>query len=218
MTEQTLLSVNVLLAYTVYLIAVASPGPSNLAIMGVAMNAGRRSALVFALGVVSGSFFWALLALLGLSAMLASYSRLLWSIKLAGGLYLLWLAVKAARSALRTAPLRQMALEHQAASDRRLYLRGLGLHLTNPKAILAWLSIISVALPQGASTPVALLVVVGCMGLGVLVFGGYALAFSTPAARHFYTSVRRWFEAGLAIVFGVAGSRLLLVTGLKQNF
>ena len=72
MTASAWFSANVLLAYSAYFVGTASPGPSNLAIMGIAMNAGRRAALVFALGVISGSFFWALLASLGLSAVLAT--------------------------------------------------------------------------------------------------------------------------------------------------
>ena len=37
-------------------------------------------------------------------------------------------------------------------SLRKLYMRGLSLHLTNPKAILTWLSIVSIGLPRAAST------------------------------------------------------------------
>ncbi len=50
---------HLLLVYTAYIIAAGSPGPSNMRIMSVAMDHGRRSALVFAAGVVSGSIFWA---------------------------------------------------------------------------------------------------------------------------------------------------------------
>jgi hypothetical protein len=72
MTPTAFLTADVLIAYSAYFVGTASPGPSNLAIMSLAMSAGRRSALTFALGVVSGSFFWALLASLGLSALLAT--------------------------------------------------------------------------------------------------------------------------------------------------
>lgn len=75
MITSTFVTADVLIAYGAYFVGTASPGPSNLAIMSLAMSGGRRAALTFALGVVSGSFFWALLASLGLSAMLASYSE-----------------------------------------------------------------------------------------------------------------------------------------------
>jgi threonine/homoserine/homoserine lactone efflux protein len=62
MSFSALFSAHVLLAYIAYFIGTASPGPSNLAIMSLAMRSGRKAALTFALGVVSGSFCWALLA------------------------------------------------------------------------------------------------------------------------------------------------------------
>ncbi|WP_151638247.1 LysE family translocator [Noviherbaspirillum aerium] len=205
-----------LLAYAAYFVGTVSPGPSNLSIMSIAMHSGRKPAVIFAAGVVSGSMFWALLAALGLSALLLSYSNLLFFIKLLGGAYLLWLAAKSARAACRPAldsdssDSREAALRGDASSGKRLYLKGLGLHLTNPKAILTWLSIVSLALPAGAGTAHALAIVGGCVCIGILVFGGYALLFSTASARRIYLRVRRWFEGVLALVFAFAGIKLLL--------
>lgn len=75
------------LVYGAYLLATASPGPSNMAIMGVAMRDGRRPALVLAAGVMTGSLCWAMLAATGLSAVLATYAQALWAIKIVGGVY-----------------------------------------------------------------------------------------------------------------------------------
>jgi threonine efflux protein len=208
MTASAFLSANVLLAYTAYFIGTASPGPSNLAIISLAMGSGRKAAFAFALGVMSGSFSWALLASLGLSAVLATYSQLLVAVRVVGGLYLLWLAWKSARSALTP----QMPLAHTTRtpdSSQRLYVRGLLLHLTNPKAILVWLSIVSLAVPATGGTSHTAPVVLGCMGIGVFVFSSYAVLFSTGTARRAYGSIRRWLDGSLAVVFSVAGVKLL---------
>src|SRR5690348_14073527 len=77
MNGHALLSANLLIAYSAYFVGTASPGPSNLAIMSIASNSGRRAAFAFAAGVMSGSFFWAMLAALGLSAALTAYSGFL---------------------------------------------------------------------------------------------------------------------------------------------
>ncbi len=209
MIESLLFSPEALLAYTVYFLATASPGPSNLSIMSIAMHTGRGSAITFAAGVLSGSLVWALLAALGLSAALTRYSNLVFAIKIMGGLYLLWLAFRSARSAW-TPQLSHAPTASRGESSLQLYLRGLGLHLTNPKAILAWVAIVSLALPPGAGTFHALWIVAGCMGIGALVFGGYAVLFSTPLARQVYRAARRWLEGALAVVFAVAGIKLLL--------
>ncbi|ALE57459.1 LysE family translocator [Paraburkholderia graminis] len=207
MTPTAFLTADVLIAYSAYFVGTASPGPSNLAIMSLAMSAGRRSALTFALGVVSGSFFWALLASLGLSALLATYSECLVAIKIAGGVYLLWLGFKSARSALAPATL-PAGDARQNEPLKRLYLRGLLLHLTNPKAILVWMSIVSLAMsPTGGAHTAP--VVLGCMAIGVSVFSSYALLFSTASARRVYLAIRRWLDGSLAIMFGIAGFKLL---------
>ncbi len=89
----------VILAYTAFLLSIMSPGPNILAIMGTSMTLGRAEGVALALGVASGSFTWAVLTALGLSALLASYALALTAIKIVGGLYLLWLAFKALRAA-----------------------------------------------------------------------------------------------------------------------
>ena len=212
MTASAFLSANVLLAYTAYFIGTASPGPSNLAIMSLAMGSGRKAAFAFALGVMSGSFSWALLASLGLSAVLATYSQLLVAIRVVGGLYLLWLAWKSARSAL-TPQMPLASTTRTPDSSQRLYVRGLLLHLTNPKAILVWLSIVSLAVPATGGVSHTAPVVLGCMGIGVFVFSSYAVLFSTATARRVYGSIRRWMDGSLAVVFSVAGVKLLTSRG-----
>lgn len=114
MFDSPIVSANLVLACTAYLIGVASPGPSNLAIMGTAMGNGRKQALALAGGVICGSLLWGTLAAFGLASLLRSYSQALVFIKIAGGLYLLWLAWKAARAASSAQP-----FEHGAKASRR---------------------------------------------------------------------------------------------------
>ena len=204
------LSPSLLIAFSAYFMGVASPGPSNMAIMNTAMRDGCKSALILAAGVVMGSLTWGLLAAFGLSALLTAWSGALIVMKILGGLYLLWLAFKSARSALRK---RDAAIDAGPArkhSARTLLLRGLAMHLTNPKAIFVWLSIISMALPPQASAANALFFVASCVVIATVVFGGYALLFSTPQARRIYRSIGRWLDGALALTFGYAGLRILL--------
>ncbi len=83
------------------------------------------------------------------------------------------------------------------------------MHLTDPKVVLAWVSIVALALPTTPGVATALSIVMACTCLGLLVFGGYALAFSTPPAARIYRSSRRFLEGTLALVFGYAGLRLI---------
>jgi threonine/homoserine/homoserine lactone efflux protein len=209
--EAPCMSPNLLLAYGLYALGTASPGPSNLAVMSTAVNHGRKPALLFALGVLAGSITWGLVAALGLSAVLARVSVTLVALKILGGLYLLWLALKSGRSAVSVGYDANYPV--MAACDEagiRVFLRGAGMHLSNPKAIFVWLSLVTLALPMGVQRSDALLVVAGCLPIGLAVFCGYALLFSTRVARLTYLRLRRWIDGTLAVLFGYAGVRMLL--------
>ena len=56
-------------------------------------------------------------------------------------------------------------------------------------------------------------ILAGCAVLGLVIFVGYALVFSTGIMRRAYLAARRWIEATLAVVFAAAGLRLLLSRG-----
>lgn len=201
-----------LLVFTAYVIAAGSPGPSTLRIMGVAMRHGRKAGLVLAAGVVSGSLFWGVSAATGVSALLARYAEALIILKIFGGLYLLYLAVRAARSALTADP--PTAVASAPAEGRlsfaALYRQGLIMHLANPKAVLAWIALVTLGLGAEATWSDAAIVLAGCAVLSVVIFGGYALVFSTAPMVRLYRRARRGIEGALAGLFGVAGMRLLL--------
>lgn len=199
---------HLLLVYVAYLVAVASPGPSTMAIMGVAMSQGRAHAAALALGVVTGSMFWAVLAASGISTVLTAYAEAIYIIKMAGGLYLLYLAWKSARSATTTdtRQLKAVTLTKKTA----LYRRGVLLHLSNPKAILGWIAIMSLGLQPAALSYTMPAIIAGCAVLGLVVNIGYALIFSTEVMNRAYQKSRCWIEGALAAILGYAAFRLLL--------
>lgn len=208
MSHHTLLASHLLTACIAYAVGTASPGPSNLAILSIAATQGRRAALCFAAGVMSGSCFWAVLATFGLSAALSLYSGLLDAVRVCGGLYLLWLACKAGHAALH--PSRQTSQAEASASRwHTLYLRGVLLHLTNPKAIMVWLSVIALAAPGHGGLHALFGVTGACLAIGVTVFGTYAVLFSSAPARRAYARARRILDGCLACAFAYAGLRLL---------
>ena len=199
---------HLLMVYAVYIVGTASPGPSNMTIMAVAMQYGRRAALTLAAGVMTGSLSWAALAATGLSAVLATYADALLAIKICGGLYLLYLAWKSGRSALRPAHKPAIVAPHAA-----LYRRGFLMHITNPKAIMSWLAVMSLGLQPDSPAFILPAILAGCAALGVAIFGGYAVLFSTATMARAYARARRWIEGSLACMFSYVGLRLLLSRG-----
>lgn len=194
-----------ILGFLAFILTAATPGPSTLAIMATSLAHGRAAGLRFAAGIVTGSCFWGLLAALGLGAILATVGWALMVLKLAGGAYLIWLAIKAARSAMRATP----PTEGEARVPRRLWAQGLALHLTNPKAVLGWSAVIAVGLPSGAGPAHIAPLLSGCAALAVAINLGYAIVFSTPSAIAAYSRVRRAVDGTVAVLFAGAGIGLL---------
>lgn len=201
---------HLLLVFTAYIVGAASPGPSNMRIMGVAMHQGRKPALLLAAGVISGSFFWGTMAATGVSAILAQYAQALITLKIIGGTYLLYLAIKAARSAATSnAHFANEMAASPAVSGFGLYRRGLLMHLTNPKALLGWVATMTLGLGPQATPVTVAIILAGCAVLSVTIFCSYAIVFSTAPMIRGYRRARRWIEGTLAIVFGSAGMKLL---------
>lgn len=122
-------------------------------------------------------------------------------------LYLGWLAWKSAKAAF-VAKADTSQPPHPPVSGS--FLRGLAIHLTNPKAILFFGAIYSVSIPVG--TPVETVFwVAGAIGVqSVLIFVGLAVLFSDARVAAGYTRLKRPFEAVFATVFGAASIGFLV--------
>ena len=201
---------NLLLVFSAFAVAVGSPGPSNMMIMATAMDAGRKPALVLALGVTTGSFTWGILSAIGVSAMIAAHAGAIVVIKIAGGMYLLYLAWRSGRSALRKDAALHAASVSAHQSFGRIYMRGYLMHLTNPKAIMGWTAIMALGLTPDAPRLVMAAMLAGCLLISFTLNCGYALAFSTTPMINGYRRSRRWIEGVLAGLFAVAGLKLLM--------
>lgn len=213
MSEFTLYLPGILLAYSAFLLAIASPGPNILAVIGTSMGVNRASGVALALGVASGSFTWALLTVFGLSAVLATYASALFLIKIFGGAYLLWLAYKSFKSAASTHDIEAAELAGGRRTPFGYFKRGYLIQMTNPKAALAWVAIISLGLQEGAPLWVGAVIVLGTFALSIAIHILYALAFSTPAMVHLYGKSRRAIQGVLGTFFAFAGLKLLTSRG-----
>lgn len=187
-------------------LASCSPGPATLAIAGTAMERGRAASLALASGISTGSLIWSVAAAAGLGALMQAHAWVLEIVRYLGAAYLIWLGIKSARSALGSRPIAARAM---TGSRGRLYARGLALHLTNPKAILFFGALYSIAIPAGTPASALVVVILAVFAQSLVIFHGWALLFSIPAMTRTYLRLRRGFEAAFALSFGALGLRIL---------
>ncbi|HEY2976648.1 MAG TPA: LysE family translocator [Burkholderiaceae bacterium] len=199
----------ILLAYTAVMLALMSPGPNILAVIGTSMGVGRRQGIALALGVACGTFLWVLLTVIGFTAVIASYAAVMVVLKILGGFYLLWLGYKSLRSAAAAKDVRTSAVR-LSGPWTSYFRRGLTVQMTNPKAALAMIAIVSLGIHTGAPVWVGAAIVVGTSLLSLLGHLLYAVTFSTAPVVAVYIKARRTIEAALGALFCAMGIRLLI--------
>ncbi|MGL1922669.1 MAG: LysE family translocator [Hyphomicrobiales bacterium] len=200
---------SIMLAYAAFLLGAMSPGPNILAVIGTSMAEGRKSGTALAMGIAMGSFSWGLLSAIGLTALLATYASALFVIKIIGGCYLLWLGYKSLRSAASKYDLNAVTLDGKKRTPLRYFTRGYLIQMTNPKAALTWVAIITLGLAPDAPIWVAGAIVTGSTLLSVIMHGLYAVAFSTDFMVRIYSKARKYIQATLGVFFVGAGIKLL---------
>jgi threonine efflux protein len=189
------------------LVAQASPGPATLAISREAMLHGRKAGVALALGVTTGSWIWSAVAAGGMSAIILASEWAIIGLRFAAAAYLGWLAIKSAKAALST---KAASGAPPGPGTSGSYIRGLLIHLTNPKAILFFGALYAFGLPVGATGGTVLLIAGAVALQSILIFVGLALLFSHRRIAEGYWRFRRVFESVFAAVFGSAAAGFLL--------
>lgn len=115
-----------------------SPGPDNLMVLSLGASRGRQPGMVFGLGCALGCLNHTLLAALGVSALIAASALAFTALKLAGGLYLIYLGLQALKS--RGGAVNGGTGKGAPESLRALFMKGLLANAINPKVVLFFLA------------------------------------------------------------------------------
>lgn len=208
----------------------ASPGPDNLMVLGLGVSRGRVQGLVFGLGCALGCLSHTLLAVLGVSALIAASPWAFGLLKVCGGLYLLWLGWQALRSrggahisaevgaqvgaqvgAKEGAHVGAVQTSHEPLT--RLFFKGVLANAINPKVVLFFLSFLpQFVTAERGDVPLQM----AALGLlftlqATLLFGAlgyFAGAIGQRLNRQPRTGL--WLDRVAGAVFVALGLRLIL--------
>lgn len=120
------------------LLITATPGPDNLLVLSMGMSKGRWQGIAFGLGCALGCVSHTVLAVLGVSALIAASPVAFTALKWIGGAYLVWLGIQALRNAGRVSTAANGDVGAQ--SLKALFLKGMLANAINPKVVLFFLS------------------------------------------------------------------------------
>jgi threonine/homoserine/homoserine lactone efflux protein len=216
-----------LLFLSVSLAAAFSPGPGVLMAISTATTQGARRAFYSSAGNALGVFIVATTAVAGLGLLLKTSALAFAALKLAGAAYLIYLGIKAWRSAAtHTAPAAADAVDAaDAAPAARVveasrfstFRSGLLVAVSNPKAILFFTAVFPQFMPPDHVDPMRFLLLTSTFTACTLISHFFYVACASWLKRSVKQSAARsrLAKRGTAVIFVGMGGALLTLTHSK---
>jgi threonine/homoserine/homoserine lactone efflux protein len=193
---------------------VLTPGPNMIYLVSRSISQGKMAGLISLGGVALGFVFYMLAAAFGITALLIAVPYAYDGLRIAGALYLIWLAWQAVRPGGRS-PFQVNSLPKD--SPRKLFMMGFLTNLLNPKIALLYLSLLpqfisadrgSVLLQSLALGFVQIVISVSINALIAMSAGSIAIFL---ARRPTWLAIQRWLMGlvltGLAIRIATEAQR-----------
>jgi threonine/homoserine/homoserine lactone efflux protein len=201
----------ILMFFTVALahfLALLSPGPDFVLVVKSAMRNDRYKATGVAVGISSANALYIVLCLIGVGAILASSVWLMITLKIIGGLFLIYLAFQALRAKKSDYSGLAVAQEENGvskASFGREFMTGFMSGILNPKNLLFYLSLFTVVLTNDVS--LVFKVSLGIWMTLVVLFWDTAIIFllSSNKVRDKFTKLAYYIDKLTGAVLGIVG-------------
>ena len=193
-----------------HFVAAASPGPAFVVALQESVARDRRAGVAAAVGIALGSFIWALLVVLGVGLLLQQAGWLYGTLRVLGGLYLIYLGLCLWRGAAQPLALPRAGGDAAPASALRSLRLGLLTQLVNPKAAVFFGSIFLTFLPPDLPLWVTLVVLGNIFAVEFLWYLAVALLFSTGRVRRAYTGAKLWIDRLAGGCLAALGLKLAL--------
>ncbi|MEP6600086.1 MAG: LysE family translocator [Actinomycetota bacterium] len=189
------------------------PGPDTLVVLRSLLRHGRPHAGWTVIGVLSGLAIWVCVAALGLSAVLRASDDAYLALRVAGGIYLIWLGVRSLRARLSGASTH--AARHRQPRRPGLmdsgYAAGLATDLLNPKVGVFFVTFLPGFVPPGQSVGVVSLLLGAIFIVEAAAYFAILLVVSGSVTRWLDTpQIRRRMDRITGAVLIAFGVRLVL--------
>lgn len=195
-------------------LAEAAPGPNLMVVASVSLGSGRWPGITTAAGVATGVFVWAIAFTFGMAALFQAFPQTVSLMKIFGGSYLLFMAFNTLRNVWH----KRGNTNDPTSSNivgKQAYWTGLFVVLTNPKTALIWVAISAFLASSGLSVIQFFLIGISISLSAMIIYGTYAILFSTGLAMRTYSRFSNWLEGAFGLVFGAIGAKLL-ADGFKE--
>lgn len=198
------MTIATLLAFNAALIAaLLSPGPAMLVALRQSVAHGLGAGVATGLGLATMASLWTLAALMGLDAFFRVFPFAYGALKIAGAIYLLFIAWRTWVHA--KTPLGEVEMPRGAA-----FRRGFLVNLGNPKSVLFAAAVLVVIFPPEMSFGAKLLIGANQFLLEAVAYGALAWLATRRAVARPIIAAKAVFDRITAAVLGAFGLSLLL--------
>jgi threonine/homoserine/homoserine lactone efflux protein len=197
-----------LAAWFLHLLAAASPGPTILMSARIGVMEGLRTGVFYALGCGVGALIWAMAALFGLAVLFQIAPGVLWGFKLAGGLFLLWIALQMWRHA--PDPLPKADVSATPRSGGKAFRFGIATQLANPKPAIFFGAVFVGTIPPTASPFAVALLLLTIFLNETFCITVVARVFSFERSRRAYGRVKQTVDRVFGGLLGLLGIKIAL--------
>lgn len=174
------------------------------------MRCGRTSGLAFTSGIVTGTTIWGTASYFGLITILKSTSYGIPVFKLVAAVYLFYLSIKALKNIYSSSKKLDRKINESYKSLIDNYKSGLLLHLTNPKALLAWIAPMSIAIHSDTTEKYIIILVISCISVVAFVKVTFTLIFSTKLLSGLYTKYYKHIQVVISLFFLLFSVKMFL--------
>lgn len=174
-----------------HFVAQLSPGPDVLLIAKSAASTSRLNTLKIIAGISVGIVVWVVLTLSGFSVLMNQFPWIQQVLMLIGGFFLAkmgWAMLKGGIKSFKQNFDLDSAEKNDLTENKtpRYFLQGLFTNLSNPKTLIYFSSVFSLALSSSASTLLKTQLAVIIPIQTFLVFALFMLIMSMPKIKHLY--------------------------------
>jgi threonine/homoserine/homoserine lactone efflux protein len=197
-----------LTAAIAHFLALLSPGPDFILVVKSAIRNGTKNSIGIAAGIATANALYITLCLIGVGSILAASVTIMIALKIAGGLFLIYLAImaiKAKKSSYHDLTLNEMPSDKINSSFIKEFFTGFMSGILNPKNLLFYLSLFTVVLTKDVDFTFKVLL--GIWMTGVVFIWDVAVIYllSTPKVRRRFSKLAYYIDKCTGAVLGLIG-------------
>jgi threonine/homoserine/homoserine lactone efflux protein len=201
------LNIEILVSFTLATTTLAlSPGPDNVFVLVQTISYGKRKGMAIVCGLILGCILHTSIVAFGLSSLIQSSPKLLFSLKLTGAFYMLYLAYTTYNS--------KQVLDINKQSDNgttffRLFKRGFVMNVINPKVSFFFMAFFPAFLFSTTLSFTIQFFVLGLlfMGTSFLIFTLLVFFSGSVAAilrnNKCFKSIIKWFQIVIFVIIAI---------------